>query len=104
MAELEQGHGAATFTPAGDIMAHNANAALAAIEALFGAGAANLTVDMRNVEMLDSSGIGLLITALNHANRRQGGMRVVNLSADVFKMLEVMRLTQRFHASRRDGR
>ena len=52
--------------------------------------------------MLDSSGIGLLIAAHNSLARKEGRVRVVNASADVFRLLQSMRLVGRLNVQARE--
>jgi anti-anti-sigma factor len=53
--------------------------------------------DLGQAAMLDSSGIGLLIAAYNTVSRRQGRLHVVNVSGDVFQLLQTMRLVSRLN-------
>jgi anti-anti-sigma regulatory factor len=53
--------------------------------------------------MLDSSGIGLLIAAANTAARRGGRVSVTNVSADILRLLQMMRLIDRLNATGRPG-
>jgi anti-sigma B factor antagonist len=54
-----------------------------------------LTFDLTNTVMLDSTGIGLLIAAYNTMVRGQHHMRVENASTDIMQLLQSMRLVQR---------
>jgi len=58
-------------------------------------GAQTITFDLRQTAMLDSSGIGLLIAAANSLARKQGELRVINASEDIFHLLQSMRLVSR---------
>jgi anti-anti-sigma factor len=62
-------------------------------------GAHEVVFDLRDTEMLDSSGIGLLIASRNSLSRRGGMLRVINPSEDVFELLGHMRLLSRLHVS-----
>lgn len=64
-------------------------------------GASKLVFDLSETEMLDSSGIGLLIAALNSATQRSGEVRVVNVAPEIFRLLQHMRLTSRLNVSPR---
>lgn len=60
-----------------------------------------LVFDLAQTAMLDSSGIGLLIAASNSLGRRQGKVRVTNVSGDIIQLLQSMRLAARLNASGR---
>ena len=51
--------------------------------------------------MLDPSGIGLLIAGPNSLSRLGGKFRVTNVSPDILRMFESMRLTVRLNVSGR---
>jgi anti-anti-sigma factor len=62
-------------------------------------GIAEIVFDLAATVMLDSSGIGLLIAATNTMGRRQGRVRVLNVSPDILRLLQSMRLTTRLNAT-----
>ena len=57
--------------------------------------------DLGKTAMLDSSGIGLLIAACNSLAKNQGKVRVLNVSPDILRLLQSMRLVTRLNASGR---
>ena len=65
-------------------------------------GARNLVFDLKNTRMLDSSGMGLLIAAANSVGAMGGKVRVTNVSSDIFRLLQSMRLTLRLNVSGRE--
>jgi anti-anti-sigma factor len=65
------------------------------------AGAREVVFDLANTVLLDSSGIGLLIAAHNSLSRVSGTVRVVDTSADIFHLLQSMRLVARLQVSGR---
>jgi anti-anti-sigma factor len=67
----------------------------AALKKEIDAGALSVTFDLSNTVMLDSSGIGLLIATANTLGRKQGELRVINVSDDIFHLLQNMRLVTR---------
>ena len=67
----------------------------AAVKHELAAGATDVEVDLGKAAMLDSSGIGLLIAVSNALNRLGGRIRVVNVSRDIGRLLQTMRLTNR---------
>jgi anti-anti-sigma factor len=64
-------------------------------------GARNLVFDLASTGMLDSSGMGLLIAAANSLALIGGKVRVTNVSTDIFRLLQSMRLTVRLNVSAR---
>lgn len=62
-------------------------------------GARELVFDLSDTYMLDSSGIGLLIAAANTVAPNAGTVRVTNVSAEIFRLLQSMRLVNRLQVS-----
>lgn len=58
-------------------------------------GANEFTFNLTATLALDSCGIGLLIAAKNSLARVNGALRVSNVSPDIFKLLQSMRLVDR---------
>ena len=63
------------------------------------AGAGELVFDLAKTVSIDSSGIGLLIAANNSLQPREGFIRLLNVSPDIFRLLQSMRLVERLRAS-----
>ena len=66
-------------------------------------GASDVVFDLGNTVMLDSSGIGLLIATHNSLARKQGKVHVVQVSADILRMLQGMRLVSRLNVMGRQA-
>ena len=64
-------------------------------------GAREVVFDLAHTVMLDSSGMGLLIAAANSLAPSGGKVRVINVSPDIFRLLQSMRLTARLNVSAR---
>lgn len=62
-------------------------------------GARELVVDLTNVQMVDSSGIGLLVSAHNSLHRLGGRLAVVHASKDILDLFHTMRIHQHFSVS-----
>jgi len=58
--------------------------------------AMKVVIDMGKVNVIDSMGIGVLITAYNSLRKSGGSLRLVNASADIRRMLSLMRLDKHF--------
>ena len=90
-------------TLTGDMTAATVPDLQPALRSVLDQGASELVFDLPNAVMLDSSGIGLLIAAANTLARRGGRIRVTNVSADIFRLLQMMRLVDRLNATGRPG-
>jgi anti-anti-sigma factor len=66
--------------------------ALEAVERVADAGASCVTVDMSNVESIDSSGLGILVLVYKRAAERGLRVRLQGLRPHVRELLELTRL------------
>jgi len=62
-------------------------------------GSSHLVVDLGETQMVDSMGIGLLISAFNSISKTGGQMEIVNASADLLALFKTMRMHQHFRIS-----
>lgn len=60
------------------------------------AGQDQIIVDLRNVDFIDSSGLGALVFGLRRAKRRGGELRITGLRPQVRSMFEITRLHRIF--------
>ena len=82
-------HGdAAVVTVAGEVDAHTAGAVRTAVEAAIGP-QARVVVDLTDVSFLDSTGLGVFVTALKHLHEQQGSLDLVITSPRVLKVFEL---------------
>ena len=56
-----------------------------------------VAVDLQDVSMVDSTGIGLLMAAHNSLQKSDHALEVLNASEEVQKLFRTMRLDKRFH-------
>jgi serine/threonine-protein kinase RsbW len=63
------------------------------------AGVRKFVFDLSGTVSLDSTGIGLLIAVNNSLTAVQGTMGLINVSPDILKLLQSMRLVDRLHAT-----
>jgi len=73
----------------------------AVLKEMLNKGARELVFDLASTAMLDSSGMGLLIAAANSMASNGGKIRVTNVSPDIGRLLQSMRLTARLNVSGR---
>jgi len=62
-------------------------------------GVRELVIDLADVRMVDSSGIGLLISAYNSLRKVGGRLAVIHASADLLELFQSMRMHQHFSVS-----
>jgi anti-anti-sigma factor len=62
-------------------------------------GVRHLTVDLTKVQMVDSSGLGLLMAAHNSLKKAGGELEVVHASEDILHLFRTMRMHQHFSVS-----
>jgi len=88
--------GSASIQP-GDLTASTVEAVRAQLKALLQQGVQHLVVDLDGVQMVDSTGIGLLIQAHNSLSRISGTLTVTRASEDIKGLFQSMRLDKRFN-------
>lgn len=85
--------------PAGDVVAASVPALRSTMQGVVGKGARELVVDLANVEMVDSTGIGLLISAHNSLHKLGGRLAVIHVSSEILDLFRTMRIHQHFSVS-----
>lgn len=68
----------------------------ATLDDLLATGAKQYVVDLADVAMLDSSGIGLLVMYLNNAKQRGGSLKLLNPSKFAIQTLKMIGLLNLF--------
>ena len=58
-----------------------------------------IELDLKDVELIDSTGISLLISIQNSLGKNEGKLKILNASKDISYMLNMMRLNQHFEIS-----
>lgn len=56
----------------------------------------SITLDFQSIDMIDSMGIGLLVSTHNTLTSRSAELIITNLSADLLELFTVMRLNEFF--------
>jgi anti-anti-sigma factor len=85
--------------PAGDVVAASVPALRVTMRDIVGKGAREVVVDLANVEMVDSTGIGLLISAHNSLHKLGGRLAVIHASHEIMDLFRTMRIHQHFSVS-----
>ena len=66
-------------------------------------GVRDLVIDLATVRMVDSSGIGLLVSAHNSLRKVGGQLAVIHASGDLLELFHSMRMHQHFPVSGNGG-
>lgn len=56
----------------------------------------NLTLDLSNIRFIDSTGIGVLISALKTSRQNEGSFKLKSVQKDVMSLLALMKLDKVF--------
>ncbi|MBL8020669.1 MAG: STAS domain-containing protein [Leptospirales bacterium] len=59
-------------------------------------GNTRIVLDMNRISYVDSSGLGVLISATTEATKRGGGLKLVSLSQNVRAVIDLVRLNAMF--------
>ncbi len=66
-------------------------------------GAREITFDLQDTGMVDSSGIGLLLAAFNTLSRTNGKLAVINTAPEILRLLRSLRVASCLNISGRPG-
>jgi anti-anti-sigma factor len=90
---------AAVVQPEGDLVALKLPALRTKLREMVDAGIVHLTMDLAAAQMVDSAGIGLLISAHNSLKKAGGELTVIHASQDILNLFRTMRIHQHFSVS-----
>ena len=80
--------GSVLIVVAGEVDAHTADRVRSAVEAGLGPGT-QVVVDLTDVTFMDSTGLGVFVTALKHLREQDGSLDLVITSPRVMKVFEL---------------
>ena len=83
----------------GDIVAAKVPELRTQLRALVEGGAPHLVLDLSSVRMVDSMGIGLLISVHNTLKKTGRQLSVTHVSKDIMELFRTMRMHQHFSVS-----
>lgn len=89
----------AVVEPEGDLVANRLPALRSKLQGMLGAGTVHLTLDLAGTRMVDSAGIGLLISAHNSLKKAGGELTVIHASKEILDLFRTMRIHQHFSVS-----
>jgi len=81
-----------TITPVGNIIAQASRNLREQMQNLVAQGTIHITIDMKDVELVDSTGIGVFLGIRNMLKGKEGTLKVKNVSDDIYNMFKIMRL------------
>ncbi len=84
--------GVTVFDPGASLTVENAHELLKLLRFHTTATVPNIVVNMKRTEVLDSTGIGALITSMRYVRTLNGGFALSNLSPELDRMLSLMNL------------
>ncbi len=96
MNDMENGSAAVVLRPGRDIVASTVERLRQEWKKALTPGLAALTVDLSDVEMIDSVGLGLLIATHNTLGKVGGKLRIAHACPDILGLLRTMRLDKHF--------
>ena len=86
--------------PEGDIVASNIQVFRGRIRSFLRKGGQALVLDMSNVRMIDSVGLGVLISTHNALRKKGVKLTVTHVSGEMFDLFKAMRLDHHFEIKR----
>jgi len=90
---------AAVIRLEGDLVSPRLPAARTILREMVSAGKVHVTVDLSDTQMVDSAGIGLLISAHNSLKKAGGELTVIHASKEILELFRTMRIHQHFRVS-----
>lgn len=97
--KIDRQNSEAVLTLAENLVASTVGDARQVMKQLILEGVSVLTVDLSNVVMIDSMGIGTLVAAHNSLAKTGGKLLVVNAQPEIFDLFKSMRLDRHFSVS-----
>ncbi len=96
MSEIIKDGNKVTIKPETDIVASKVDQLRQELKQALEGGATEMAIDLCDVKMMDSMGIGLLIAAHNSLDKNGNKLELLNVSAEILQLLKNMRLDNHF--------
>ena len=97
MSHIERKDGVVTITPGIDIVASKCGDLKIEFVDIVNSGEKKIIIDLSGTEMIDSSGLGLLISTRNSLTDAGGEeVEITNITSDIMQLFKVMRLDNHF--------
>lgn len=88
--------GVLVIAPQGELDVSNSPELKELIEAEIENGRRNMVIDLKGVEYMDSSGLGVLVTGLKAMRRHRGSLKLAQVTGSVQKIFQLTRLSRFF--------
>ncbi len=85
--------------PEGDVVASSMAELRPAMRELVRSGSRSVVVDLQQTTIVDSTGLGLLLSAYNSLRQVEGKFAVVNASEELLDLFHSLRIHQHFQVS-----
>jgi serine/threonine-protein kinase RsbW len=99
MIEITSDDNRTVVKPEGDIVASTVEGLRTALKETLGQGVSEVTLDLGKVSVIDSIGLGLVISVHNSLAKKGGKLTVTNVSKEVLELFKSMRLDRHFSVS-----
>ncbi len=93
---IEKNGDKAVLTLKQDLVASTVNDLRTMIQEAIKEGTKNISINMAGISVVDSMGIGLLISTQNSLSKVEGELDILNISTDIMDLFLSMRLDQHF--------
>jgi len=94
--QTERRAGQCEITLRGEVDVYTAPKLKEGLVSLIGEGCTNLVIDLEGVSFIDSSGLGVLVSALRRARERDGAVRIVCTRENILKIFRITGLDKVF--------
>jgi anti-sigma B factor antagonist len=94
--QIDQSQDMCVVTLAGEVDVYTAPRLKEKLVSAIEGGCSNVVIDMESVGFIDSSGLGVLVSALRRARERDGSVRLVCTRDNILKILRITGLDKVF--------
>jgi len=94
--KIDQAQSVCTMTLVGEVDVYTAPRVKEKLVAAIEGGCHNVIIDMQGVGFIDSSGLGVLVSALRRARERDGAVRIVCTRENILKIFRITGLDKVF--------
>ncbi len=102
MSEISREEKKATITPGQDLVSGHVQSFKNELTQLINDGVKDMVIDLSNVEMLDSFGIGVILYTFKNLRKNSGSLKIVKASDDILHMFTLISLDKHFAVSGRN--
>lgn len=96
MSEITRQGDQTIVRPGGDMVASGAPALTSELQSLIEGGTKELVIDLRSVDIIDSTGLSVLMNSHKSLSNAGGRLTLTNVSKDIYGLFKAMQLDQHF--------